>query len=345
MTSTVESSAAGKIPLARIGLVVGFLVVVALAVATLPGVGEVRERLAAADVGWLAVAALCALASMLGFAAALWDAFERMLPWRRAIELGFAEQATNVLLPAGGAGGPALGVVVMRRAGVPPRLAADRHAVLFLATSAASFAGLIGAGVLASVGVLPADAPLLATVLPALGGAAALAAAVLFAVRPAPRAAGATGARRAIVRAWRFVHRGARATVLLIRRGDALLPLGALAYYAFDIAVLAAAFQALGGGGPPAGELVIAYTLGHAGALLPTPAGIGGTEGGLIAMLVAFGTPLELATAAVLCYRVFQLGVPVVLGGACLPRMRRLAIDASPRPRGTPRARLGRSQR
>ena len=48
-------------------------------------------------------------------------------------------------------------------------------------------------------------------------------------------------------------------------------------------------------------------------------------------MFVAFGTPLSLATAAVLGYRVFQLGLPAILGGACLLRIRHyLAGDFSP---------------
>ena len=64
---------------------------------------------------------------------------------------------------------------------------------------------------------------------------------------------------------------------------------------------------------------MLAYTVGHAGALLPTPGGVGGTDGGLIGMFVVYGTPLGLATAAVLGYRVFQLGLPVVLGAAQPP--------------------------
>ena len=60
--------------------------------------------------------------------------------------LGFAEQGANVLLPAGGAGGPALGALVMTRLGVPAELAAGRHAALFLITSAVSFGALVLSG-------------------------------------------------------------------------------------------------------------------------------------------------------------------------------------------------------
>ena len=39
-------------------------------------------------------------------------------------------------------------------------------------------------------------------------------------------------------------------------------------------------------------------------------------------MFVAYGTPLDLAAAAVLGYRVFQLGLPAVLGAISLLRIR-----------------------
>ena len=67
---------------------------------------------------------------------------------------------------------------------------------------------------------------------------------------------------------------------------------------------------------------MLAYTLGHAGAWLPTPGGVGGTEGGLIGMFVAYGTPLAPAAAAVLAYRVFQLGLPAIFGAISLLRIR-----------------------
>jgi uncharacterized membrane protein YbhN (UPF0104 family) len=78
----------------------------------------------------------------------------------------------------------------------------------------------------------------------------------------------------------RFLHGSVRTTVELLRHGDRLLAAGAISYYAFAVACLACSFQAFGGGAPPLGVFVLAYTLGHAGALLPTPGGVGGTEAG-----------------------------------------------------------------
>src|SRR4051794_26450522 len=99
-------------------------VAAAIAISALPGVDEVRDRLGDADPRWLFATACCAVMSMLGFVRALWAVFDRVVPWRRALVLGLAEQGANVLLPAGGAGGPAVGAFVMRRVRVPPPPAA-----------------------------------------------------------------------------------------------------------------------------------------------------------------------------------------------------------------------------
>jgi uncharacterized membrane protein YbhN (UPF0104 family) len=312
------------------GLVV-FAAIAVLAVWTLPGIEDVRDRFKAAEPWWMAAAAACSLISMFGFVRALWAAFERLLPWRRAAILGFAEQAANVLLPVGGVGGPALGALVMRRAGVPAWFADERHAVLFLSTSFVSFFALLAAGLLLSIGLLPGDVSLAASLIPAVVSALVIAGATLFALSEDPPASVRGRLRSTLWKVRVFVHNGIRATVELLRHGDRLLIAGAITYYAADVAALACSFQAFGGGAPPLGVFVLAYTLGHAGALLPTPGGIGGTEGGLIGMFVAFGTPLSLATAAVLGYRVFQLGLPAILGGACLLRIRHyLSSDYSP---------------
>ena len=329
--ATAEHAVDGRAIARRAALFAVVAVVVVLAIGALPGVGEVRARLADADPRWILAAAACATLSMLGFVRALWAAFDRIVPWRRALILGLAEQGANVLLPAGGAGGPALGTFVMRRVGVPGDLAAQRHAALFLTTSAVGFVALMLAGTAEALGVLPGDASLAATALPAAGGAAVIALALGFARTPPPPQPARGRIRTAVWRLWRFLHDGVRTTVQLLKHGDRFLVAGAVTYYAFDVASLACSFQAFGGGAPPLGIFVLAYTLGHAGALLPTPGGVGGTEGGLIGMFVAYGTPLDLAAAAVLGYRVFQLGLPAVLGAIALLRIRGILANPPPR--------------
>jgi uncharacterized membrane protein YbhN (UPF0104 family) len=320
------------VDLARIGRRLGLFAVVAVAVvvaiATLPGVGEVRHRLSDANPWWIGVSALCSLGSSLGFVVALWGAFDRVPNSRPMLDLGFAEQGANVLLPAGGSSGPAFGTFVMRRAGVPGELAAERHVALFLITSGVSLAALVVAGVGEATGVLPGDESLAWTLLPAAAGAAGIGLALAFAHAEVPaEPVGAGRVRHDFWRLRRFLHTGVRTSVRLLRHGDPLLPIGSVAYYAFDVAALGASFQAFGGGGPPLGLFVLAYTLGHAGALIPTPGGVGGTDGGLIGSFALFGSPLGLATAAVLGYRVFQLGLPIVLGAVSLIRIRSKLAD------------------
>ena len=77
-----------------------------------------------------------------------------------------------------------------------------------------------------------------------------------------------------------------------------------------------------------------AYTLGHAGAIVPFP---GSAEGGLIGVFVLYGMPLSTATAAVLAYRALHAGVPLVLGVIGLADARRVLRDpaqaVAPKPR------------
>jgi hypothetical protein len=98
----------------------------------------------------------------------------------------------------------------------------------------------------------------------------------------------------------------------LVTAGDWKLG-GAVAYYAFDNAVLWAAFHAYGRV-PPVGVVVMGYLVGSLAGALPLPAGLGAVEGGLIGALVLYGAPAAPAAAAVLLYRGISLSLPAVLG-------------------------------
>src|SRR5688500_18456001 len=116
------------------GLVI-LLVVLVLVVGTLPGLDDVRERFGRADGRWIAVTFACALLSTVSYVAAVRGTLSRQIDWPNAWNLGMAEQGSNVLLPTGGVGGPALGALMLRRAGVPINVAVPRSAALFLLTS------------------------------------------------------------------------------------------------------------------------------------------------------------------------------------------------------------------
>jgi glycosyltransferase 2 family protein len=311
-----------------------FGALVAGAISVLPGLGDVRERFAHASAGWIIAAGVLELFSCLSYVAAFRGVFCRGMGWRFSYEIGMAEQATNVLLPAGGAGGLALGAWALRQGGMDTRHIARRSVAFFLITSAPNFLTAALFGLLLATGVLPGRDPLAATI--PLAALATLAIAGVLSLprlidwrreRRAPASADAGIARgrvRSVLRATRnAASDGVRDSVdLLVHSRDPLIVGGSLGYMVFDLLALAAAFAAFGGA-PPLGPFVFAYVIGQLGGLIPLPGGIGGTDGGLIGALVLYGTPLSQATAAVLAYRAFQLGVPALLGAAAFVQMRR----------------------
>jgi uncharacterized membrane protein YbhN (UPF0104 family) len=294
---------------------------VALAISALPGLGDVRNRFADARPGWIALAAVLELGSVLSYVAAFRGVFCPRLSWSFSTQIALAEQAANVLLPAGGAGGLALGAWALRRGGMPVAHIARRSVAFFVITSSVNFfiAAFAGAGL--ALGVLPGDVSLALALVPA-----ALAVATIAGVLALPRLLPddpvpyGGRVRRAAIGSLRAVSDGVRDAVVLVRSREPLVLGGAIGYLAFDAAALAASFAAFGAGSP-IGAFLLAYVIGQLGGLIPVPGGLGGTDGGLIGAFVLFGTPLSAATAAVLAYRAFQLGLPALLGTAAFVRL------------------------
>jgi uncharacterized protein (TIRG00374 family) len=105
---------------------------------------------------------------------------------------------------------------------------------------------------------------------------------------------------------------GVRDALEHLRSRDPAL-LGAVLFWAFQIAVLWAAFHAFGQA-PPLAVLIQAFFIGMLGNLLPMPGGVGGVEGGMIGAYVAFGVNSGLAVVAVLVYRAFTFWLPLLPG-------------------------------
>jgi uncharacterized membrane protein YbhN (UPF0104 family) len=332
LTVSHDSLAAPRISLrAAAPLVVG-LGVAALAVASLPGAGELREKLSGAAPGWVAVALALELASCLAFVLAFRGALGRRLPWGFSTKVGLTVQGTNVAVPTGGAGGLAVAGWALRKTGMPADRIARRSVALFLLTSSVNFVAAAIAGFALAAGVTGDVSPGLALV-PALGAVLAIAAVVAL-PRFARAASGEAGGTGRLAR-WRSLARdtavdGVRDAGLLLRRRDRLVLAGAIGYMAFDLLALTAAFEAVGAP-PAAGALLLGYVVGQLGGLIPTPGGIGGTDGGLVGALALYGTPLAAAAAAVVLYRLFQLGVPALLGAISLASLPR-ALDRQARP-------------
>ncbi len=303
-------------------LAAGLAVLAAAAVIWVPFLEPIRDRFANTEPGWVVAAFVLQLLSVLSFVVALRGAFERRLGWREAFDVGVVEESANVFLPSGGSGGLALGAVILIRSGIPSAFAASRSAVLFLVTSAVSGGALIVFGLLEAANLLPGDADLTATLIPGLAGAF-IVGAIIVLPRAIPQLDPDKGGkiRRAIAlaQAW-LVGTVDTSIEMVLGRREILLIAGSIGYYAFDVASMGAAFEALGGGGPALGLFVLAYTIGHAGAIIPLP---GSAEGGLVGAFTLYGSSLSLAVGGILLYRVFHAGVPFLLGALGLADMSR----------------------
>lgn len=305
--------------LAVVALVVGGLVI---AVSSLPGLGDVRDRLSGASLGWLAAALGLQVASCLAFVVVFRGVYSHKMPWRVSYDVAMAAQGTNALLPAGGASGLALGGWALAKMGMPTAHVTRRTVSLYVLTSAVNFLTAVVAGGLLAFGILSGGGSVLLT-----AGPAALAAISIVAALALPRVLPTGGAdesssrlRRLTVSASVALSGGIDDSRAIVRSRNRLAIGGAVGYMLFDLAAISAAFAAIGDV-PPIGVLMLAYVVGQLGGLIPLPGGVGGADGGLIAAFVLYGTPLGAAAAAVLAYRAFQLGLPALLGAIAVIRL------------------------
>jgi uncharacterized protein (TIRG00374 family) len=312
---------------AELAAVIG---VVAIAIASLPGLDDVRERLDHADAFWAGAIVVAELGSCAGYLLVFRETFCSQMPWGLSYEIAMAELAANSLLPTGGAGGLALGAWALRQSGLPTAHIARRTVAFFVVTSAANFTVLVLVGLAVFIGVLSGRSEPELSLVPALITAAGAVLAILSprlvrtVLRRPPRPG--HGWRRRVRAAGRStleaIADGVDQAVALLRAHSFGVVVGSLAYLGFDIAALGCGFAAVGQV-PTFSVLVLGYLIGQLGNLIPVPGGIGGTEGALIGVFVLYGVNLTEATAAVLTYRLFQLSVPALLGAPAFFFLRR----------------------
>ncbi|MDQ6818783.1 MAG: flippase-like domain-containing protein [Actinomycetota bacterium] len=315
----------------RVAEIAGIIALVAIAISALPGLDQVRARLGGVDPVWLVALAIAEIGSCAGYLLVFRSTFCLQMSWRLSYDIALAELAANSLLPAGGAGGLALGVWALRQAGMPTGHIARRTVAFFVVTSAANFFTLVLVGLGVFVGIVPGSGSWVLTLVPALITAVGI---VLVGVSPKLlRAVGERGAGsdrgswrgRAVLklRGWLIAAAdGVDQAIVLLRSHSGGVILGSFAYMAFDIAAFGLGFAAVGSA-PALGTLVLGYLIGQLGNLVPLPGGVGGTEGALVGVLVLYGVNLTEATAAVLTYRLFQLAVPALLGAPAFIALRR----------------------
>ena len=291
------------------------------------GVVGVPARLTEGCGKWIGVAVILELLSAAGFVVFFKLVFGASLSWGRSTSAALQALGASALLPAGALIGPTIGVCsgdAERRSSSQLTRSTTTFVIL---TSGPSLIVLIALGLLLWLGLPSGPHQALLTLLPAT-----LALALLGVTWAAGRCSNrwrsrrSGGFSRSLTRSVRALTDGITDVRALVCAADWKL-LGALAYFAFDNAMLWAAFHAYGRI-PPLGVVVMGYLVGSLASALPLPAGLGAVDGGLIGALVLYGAAPAPAAAAVLLYRAVSLSLPLALGAigwTCAPSHPRLA--------------------
>jgi uncharacterized membrane protein YbhN (UPF0104 family) len=300
---------------------------IATVVLAVPGLSELRVRLAHASWGWLALAPGLEVLSVLSYVVLFRTVFCPRMRWRVSGQIAMSELAANALLPASGAGGLALGAWALNRGGMSAEQIGRKSVAMYFLTSLANVSILIVFVSLYAIGVLGHD---LNAVVTYLFGALALVAvlgvlAIPLILRRIPGAGTPDNPLGRVATGLRFVRRalaeGVPDGVLVLRRRPVGVLVGSFGTTVFDLAVLGVAFLAIGAS-PPIGVLVLGYLIGMLGGNVPLPGGIGTIDLGLIGVLTLFHEPLAATTVAVLTYHTVSLWVPAMLGSVAFLRLR-----------------------
>jgi uncharacterized membrane protein YbhN (UPF0104 family) len=302
----------------RGALLVASTAAVFLAVPTLAGV---PARLVEGCGDWIAAAGALELLSAVGFVVLFKLVFTAPISWRRSVPAALRALGASTILPGGGLIGPTMGA--WSTSTEKPSLSRlTRSTITFvILTNAPGAIVLAALGILLWLGLPGGPHQTTLTILPALL-AVALLSATWLAGRPS-RHQPPPHRRlfsRTLAKPARAISEGVSDARVLVAAGDWKLN-GAVAYYAFDNAVLWAAFHAFAH--PPSISIVVmGYLVGSLAGALPLPAGLGAVDGGLIGALILYGSPAAPTVAAVLLYRGISLSLPIALGAigwTCTP--------------------------
>jgi uncharacterized protein (TIRG00374 family) len=261
------------------------------------------------------------------------DEVHRRLDLRASYQITMAGLAATRIFSAAGAGGLVLTYWALRKAGMPRRRAACRMVAFLVLTYFVYLGALVIFGVLLRAGVLPGRAPLAGTVVPAAVSGGIIALFLMIALIPQDFERRiqhyARGYRRA-----RYLQRiatgpatlamGTRTAIAFIRqpRYGLLAIGGAFGFWAANIGILWASFEAFGGHVPFA-VLVQGFFLGMAANLIPSPAGgVGAVDAGMIGAFSIFGIDDSIVFPAVLTYRVIAFWLPIPPGIVAFVQLR-----------------------
>jgi uncharacterized membrane protein YbhN (UPF0104 family) len=265
--------------------------------------------------GWAAAGGAFEFLSLAGYVGLLSLVVGRATPRvgaRESAQITLAGAAATRLLPTAGAGGVAVTLWTLRRAGLQRRKAARTLLVFMVVLYSVFLVAIVLSGAVLTLGIVAGGGPVELSAVPALGAALGIALCLALAYRRGgePEMDGGVDAeprdRRAQLQAGtRLIGDAVRDACRLLRSGDPRLA-GAIAYWVFDAAVVWAMLHAFGS--PAVVPVVaLAYFVGQVANTLPIP---GSVSLGMTGVLIAFGVPAELAVPSVLAYRAVAVWLP-----------------------------------
>jgi hypothetical protein len=152
----------------RLVEIAGFIALVVIAISAFPDLEEVRIRLESADAVWITLLVVAEIGSCAGYMLVFRATFCSRMPWGLSYDISMAELAADSLLPAGGAGGLALGAWALHAAGMQTSHIARRSVAFFVVTSAPNFFSLIFVGIGVFIGIVPGLPSAVLTLVPAI---------------------------------------------------------------------------------------------------------------------------------------------------------------------------------
>jgi uncharacterized protein (TIRG00374 family) len=326
------------------GLLLFLLVVVGIYVVfpKLVGLDDAVDKLGSADPVWLAIAVVFNVAAFGAYVALFRgvlsgtrdDELHRRLNFRASYQITMAGLAATRIFSAAGAGGIVLTYWALRKAGMERRRSACRMVAFLVLTYAVYTSALVIFGILLRTGMLPGDNPVAGTIVPAAVSACVIAGFLLVALIPQDierriqKFAGGYRRTRYLTRLAKgpaTLASGVRTAIAYIRhpRRGALAVAGAVGFWAANIGVLWASFEAFGGD-VPFGVLVQGFFVGMAANLIPSPAGgVGSVDAGMIGAFVLFGIDESIVFPAVLTYRVIAFWLPIPPGIVAFIQLRK----------------------
>jgi putative heme transporter len=301
------------------------------------GIQDSLAKLGDATPGWVVAALVFNVFAFFSYVALFRGVVgERVvhLEWSESYQITMAGLAATRLFSAGGAGGIVLTYWALRKAGMPRRQTACRMVAFMVLLYAVYMVALVVFGILLYLGVLSGENPVGLTIVPAGIAFALVVVFLLIALIPEDIERRLEGFSQGY-RFTRFARRlaaapatlasGTRTAIDFVRRPSrgGLAVLGAIGFWAANIAILWAAFHAYNVH-VPLGVVVQGFFVGMVANLFPfAPGGVGAVDAGMIGTFVLFGLPSAAVFAAVLTYRLIAFWLPIPPGIAAFIQLRR----------------------